>query len=633
LGEIENQLLKLPSIEKVVVIVHENGTGEHSLCAYFVSAEDVDIATLKEYLATRLPGYMVPAHFVPLEVIPLNRNGKVDHKALPGPEIKAGEDYRSPRNEKEKKLVELWSDLLEIEKNAIGIDSNFFELGGHSLKATILVSKIHKELNQKIPLSEIFVSPTIARLAEYIRELPENVYASIQPVEEKEYYAVSAAQKRMFLLDRIKGAGVSDNTPEVMEVEGKLEMTKFEDTVKRIIQRHETLRTSFHLMDNEPVQRVHKTVEFEIDYRESGEEDVEDAIDRFVRPFDLGRAPLLRAGMLKLAEEKHVLMFDLHHIISDGTSMGILTNDFLSLYNNLELPELRVQYKDFTIWQNERLESKDVGSQEEYWQNVFSGELPVLSMPTDYPRPAVQSYEGEYVEFRFERDLAEKVRKVASESGATLYMVLLAFYNILLSKYSGQEDIIVGSAVAGRLHADLENLIGFFINTLAMRNYPSADKSFIEFLGEVKTNSLEAYENQDYQFEELVKTLSLQPDPGRHPLFDTMFVVQNVYTKQKEGIAIKDIMFIPRKKEEKITQFDIITHAFEVGDAVAFKLRYSTKLFRPEMMERFVNYYREIAWAVVKNTGIKLGDIEISHDLGIAVVEGLDEEMDDNFAF
>ena len=281
------------------------------------------------------------------------------------------------------------------------------------------------------------------------------------------------------------------------------------------------------MIDGEPVQRVHKELDFKLSYTETKEEDIPSIIEEFIRPFDLSKAPLLRIGLAKVSEHKHIFLFDMHHIISDGISMNILIKEFISLYGGEKLPELKIQYKDFSAWQNELFKTEGIKKQEEYWLNTFSGEIPVLNMPTDYPRPAVQSFEGDSIDFNVDSELTKELNKLAAETGSTLYMVLLAAYNVLLSKYTGQEDIVVGSPIAGRQHADLDNIIGMFVNTLAMRNFPESSKTFKEFLAEVKDNALRAYENQDYQFEELVEKLNIPRDMSRNPLFDTMFVMQN----------------------------------------------------------------------------------------------------------
>ncbi len=563
----------------------------------------------------------------------------------PRPELST--PFAEPVNDTQRKLAEIWREFLGIE--GIGIYDDFFELGGDSLKAVTFAARLHKELNVELPVGEIFNSPTIGKLSEYISGAEESIYSSIEPVEEKEYYPLSSAQKRMFVLHGMKGDNTSDNTPMVMELDGDLDRQLFEETVRKLIRRHESFRTSFHLLGKDAVQRVHRDVDFELEYHDlSGVEGDTGArtqaiVHRFIRVFDLGEAPLLRVGMIKLAENRHVFMFDMHHIIRDVVSSGIFIREFWQVYGGETLPPLRLQYKDFAAWQNDLIHSEDISGQAAYWLERFSGELPVLNLPTDYPRPAVQSFEGRAVLFDLEMPVVRKVKEMVKETGATTYMVLLAVYTILLSKYSGQEDIVVGTPIAGRPHEDLQNIVGMFVNTLALRNYPTGDKTFLRFLEEVKTGCLDAYSNQDYQFETLVEALGIERDRSRNPLFDTMLAIET--SDEPSGAAMLEasagameaahqesqasetggpaggLAFKPYDFEEDITQFDMITHAMESPDSIAFKMRYCTKLFKQDTMDQFINHWKEIISIVTEQQEIQIKDIKIAHDLAEAKVE------------
>jgi acyl transferase domain-containing protein/acyl carrier protein len=555
---------------------------------------------------------------VPIEKENIETATRGTHRKRP----KLKSEYAAPLNHYEKAIAETWQKLFGIDQ--IGILDDFFELGGDSLKAMIMLSKIHKQLEVRIPLSVMFSTPTIKALVEYVTRGEKDRYASIQPVEEKEFYPVSSAQKRMFILNRLKGNETSDNTPGAMAVEGKLDIKRFEEAVKMLIKRHESLRTSFELIEGEVVQRVHKEVDFEIRQMEGeNETELNPMMAKFICPFDLNKAPLMRVELAKMPGEKYLLFYDLHHIIRDGASTGIFMGEFVNLFQRFPLPGLRVQYRDFSAWQNKLLQSETIKKQEEYWLNRFSKKIPVLNLPLDYPRPPVQSFAGDFIDFSLSKDLVEKLNRMAKEKGATLYMVLLALYLILLSKYTGQEDIVVGSPIAGRPHPDLENIIGMFVNTLAMRNFPRNDLTAGEFLEEVKRTALEAYENQDYQFEELVERLNIQRDQSRSVLFDTMFDTQNTnkkmdYSLQIPGQETGKLTFKSLTFEEKITQFDIIIHAYESTQTIDFKLRYCTQLFKKESMEMFIENFMEIITTVVNNKDIKLKDIRITHHLAAA---------------
>jgi amino acid adenylation domain-containing protein len=635
LREIERQLLKMNRVKESVVTAHKDEKGDSYLCAYIKWEDDneFEVPELREYLLKDLPDYMVPSYFVQVDHIPLTSNGKVDKKALPDPKASTGKNYLAPRNEIEKQLVEIWSELFGIDTEKISIDSNFFDLGGHSLKATVLISKIHRTFNVRIPVKEVFSTATIKALAECIMGAVEDKYSSIKPVEEKEYYPMSSAQKRMFISNRLNREKTSDNTPQILLVEGNLDADSVEAVINQLIKRHEVLRTSFQLLDEVPVQRIHKDVDFKVScpaMADLGKEaEIETVIDNFIRVFDLGKAPLLRVELVQLAPGKQLFMFDSHHIINDGISMAVLVKEYIELFEGAELPELRLQYKDFSEWQNKQLLSEALRKQEEYWLDVFSGEIPVLDLPTDYPRSSVQSFEGEFLEFVLNSDITKKIRQIVAETQTTFYILFLAVFNILLSKYCGQEDIVIGTSIAGRPHADLEHIMGFFVNTLAIRNYPEREKSVSEFLEEVKQNSLRAFENQDYQFETLINKLGIKRDSSRNPLFDFHFTFQNVDALSFTEKKIKDVVFKSYEFEEKTTQFDIIVHAFEEDDAISFTLRYCTVLFKKETIEKFVSHFKEVAEIVVENRDVKLKEIHISHGLELATTTLLEEDEGD----
>jgi len=342
---------------------------------------------------------MIPSYFVWLEEMPLTPNGKLDRKALPEPEGRVETEYVAPRSRTEEVLAQIWSELLD--RKRIGIYDNFFELGGHSLTATVLASRIHKELNVELPLKELFRNPTISGVSDYLlTSAKESVYMAIEPVEEKEYYETSSAQKRMWLLQQFDHASTGYNMPGVLMMDGSLDKSRLEDAFSRLITRHETLRTSFHMIGEELVQSVSEKVNFEIKHSETCEGDIEDVIKEFIRPFELDAAPLLRVGLVKVSENRHFLLFDMHHIISDGVSMTILTQEFMTLYKGDELEEQRIQYKDFSAWQNEFQKSERMNEQENYWLEQFSEEVPVLNLPLDYARPATQAFVAKRINCR-----------------------------------------------------------------------------------------------------------------------------------------------------------------------------------------------------------------------------------------
>jgi amino acid adenylation domain-containing protein len=616
-GEIESRLLNHEKIKEAVVVTSRDEAGEKYLCAYIVWAgtgdtvegnpHQSDAAELRDYLAQNLPDYMVPAYFIPLEKIPVTPSGKVDRKALPAIKVLDVEkEYAPPRNEREKKLCQLWSEVLGLEEGKIGIDDNFFKLGGHSLKATILISKIHKTFNVKVTLGEIFNQPFIRGLSEWIKQLAENRHESIKPVEKKEYYPLSSAQEQLYIQQQMELDTVSCNMPMFFILEGELDRVRLAGVFRQLIRRHENLRTSFVIVEGEAVQRLHENIDFEIEYNEE--------VASFIRPFDLSRAPLLRVGLIHFSQEgstrdMHLLMVDMHHIITDGISLAILGREFMHLYSGGTLPGLTLQYKDFSQWQNRLLESEEIKKQEVYWLKQFEGDIPAPGMPTDYPRPDILDFSGEYVFFQINKELTARINKLVLETETTLHVVLLAVCNILFSKYTGGQDFVVGNVVAGRQHSDLENIIGVFVNMLAMRNRPAENKTFRQFLEEVRENALNAYANQDYQFEEMIRKLNLQGNPSGNPLFNVAFQTQNMDIPE---IQIPGLTFKPYESKFRISHFDLVISCFEEEDWLDLRIAYSPALFKESTIQQMARHFIEILAQVLENIEIKLAHIEIS---------------------
>jgi acyl carrier protein len=582
-----------------------------------------------------------------LEQIPLTANSKIDRRALPIPEIKTAGRYAAPRDNMEEKLVGIWSGVLGT-SFAIGIDDNFFELGGHSLKATIMISKIHKEFNVRIPLAEIFKTASIRNLSRYMKKTAECRYISIEKAEKKEYYRLSSAQKRLYIMEDIGDLGTTYNLPKVMTIEGELEESRFRAAIIALPHIHDSLRTSFHIIEEELVQRIQDKTKFEIEYydlyRTQVEEEEQTTEDRpgthlssvirhlsseFIRPFNLSQAPLFRVGLVKIEKAQRILMVDMHHIISDGVSMGILIQDFLHLYQTGKALKCHIQYKDFVEWQNRLFESGEIKKQEKYWLDRMKGEIPVLAVPTDYSRPDTQKFEGDRITFYINEELTGKIKGILTHSNTTLFIGLLAVFDILLSKYSGQEDIIVGMPIAGRNHADTQRVIGLFVNTLAIRNFPNGEKPFGEFLQEVKINALEAHENQDYPLEELVDKINIPRDASRNPLFDVLLVSENL---DQPELLMEEVKFSSYEFTNRIAHLDLVLLIIERNDTILMTFEYATTLFKSTTMENMAQRYIEILEQVVVNQDIKLKDIEISSKLkDVKLNKGYEDFVDFDF--
>jgi iturin family lipopeptide synthetase B len=560
-------------------------------------------------LKERLPEYMIPSYMMELDFLPLTNNGKINRTALPEPDINGliSSDYVEAQTALQETLVTIWREVLGVE--TIGIHDNFFDLGGHSLKATVVMSDIHKLLQIEVPLKEIFTSPTIFELSNYIeKKSTVNVYETIEPCEEQDFYETSSAQKRMYSVQQLDRCSTAYNMPGIFELEGEVDQHRIETVFQQLVKRHEALSTSYETVDGEIVQKIWPNEEFQLIFRELPASDIADIAKSFIQPFELDQAPLFRVE-LAVVSGKQYLMIDMHHIISDGVSMSLLLKEFTKLYNGEILEPLRIQYKDFAQWQNAYLRSGGLEQQAAYWKEQFQGNVPVLHLPYDYERPAIQSFEGDSVHFTLDEEMTEGLRGVAREEGATLHMVLLSAFNILLSKYSGQEDIVIGVPVAGRPHTDLQNMMGMFVNTLAMRNQPGKEKTFKEFLKEVKENSLQAYDNQSYQLEELIENIAIKRDISRNPLFDVIFNLNNIEYEMDlklEGFDLKQV-----KLESNLSRVDLSLAGFESDSEIHLKLVYSTKLFKKHTIQRTLEDLNTILTEISKDSSIVLEEIQL----------------------
>ncbi|MCP4152675.1 MAG: amino acid adenylation domain-containing protein, partial [bacterium] len=637
MGEVESCLAGSPGIGEAVVQVRTSGEGDKAICAYYTEGENCE-AKPKEYLAGRLPGYMIPTYFVKLDRIPLTANGKIDQKALPAPEIAAGAGYIAPRNEIEKSLTRIWADILEVQQEHIGMEANFFEMGGHSLRATMLVNRVLKELDANLPLAEIFKTPTVGGLAEFIRKTSKKIFTAIENIEKKEYYHLSSAQKRLYFLQQIDLNSTVYNMPMVVPLGTEIDGKRLETTLEKLIARHESLRTYFPRVKDTVVQRIHDTgeIKFAIEYFEAvGDEETAGTagdkaaaiIKNFTRPFQLSQAPLIRSGLIKHPQGRFTWMVDIHHIVSDGTSHTVLTEDFMALYEGKEIPPLKLQYKDFSCWQNRLFEKGEIKKQTEYWLSLYTGEIPTLNLATDYKRPAVFTFAGDNYPFLLAPESTVKFREIAVANSGTFFMNMLAALNILFYKYTGQTDIIIGSGTAGRHHADLNSIIGMFVNTLPMRNRPHGEISYNRFLEDVIKNSVNALENQDLQFEEMVDRLNLERDASRNPLFDIMMVVQN-FRQVGEGTTPPENSNQTGTQEEPeplptennpgyqntTSKFDLTIYVQEVGDTAIINMEYYTAIFKRETIIRMTRHLEKIIAEVVKKPAIKIDDIDIISD-------------------
>ncbi|MCZ8519472.1 MULTISPECIES: non-ribosomal peptide synthetase [Paenibacillus] len=590
-GEVEAILRLVPGVLEAAVRVKPYLQGDHELWGFYTAGEDVEDTALRRRLAEQLPAALIPAQLIRLRAMPLTVNGKVDeagllsagHAAAAG--AQASSPYVTPVTETEKVLVRLWEDLLET--SPVGVRDSFLERGGQSLKAVTLLSRIHERYGIDVPIKVLFSEPTVERLAAYIDSAEPASGPGRTPipaVSPQAFYPVSSAQKRMYVLDRLEGSGISYNIPVVLSLRGELDEQRLGLAFTELIRRHEALRTSFHTVEGEPVQQVHDTFDFQMKVMDGEQSTREEILASFNRPFDISLPCLPHVGLARLEEEHHLLFINIHHIAADGTSLGVLVRELTALYDGSHLPAPRTQYKDYAVWEQRGEGAQRSRAQEAFWLEQITPDWPLLHLPADRPRPPVQSFAGDQLHFSLPQEAAASVRRLAAEEGATLQMVLLAGFKKLLSRYAGSEDIVVGTGAAGRTHTDTEAMIGMFVNMLVLRSRPSSGKTFRAYLAEIRSLSLDAYAHQEYPFEELARRCGLQREPGRSPLFDAAFVVQNM---DLPDLRLGDLSVEAVPYTGGTSKFDLTLFVWERGEEIRFQLEYSTDLFDRSTMERF----------------------------------------------
>jgi amino acid adenylation domain-containing protein len=619
LGEVESVLEQNELIKDAVVLSTEDVNGEKILVAYLISEEELKLNKVREDLSQLLPDYMIPSAFVQIEELPLTSNGKIDKDALPnaeGLEISTGVEYIAPTNAIEKQLVKIWKAILGRKK--IGVNDIFFELGGHSINVVRLSSQIHKDLEVKLTLKDIFDNATITKQAKLIEESKKVIFVDIESVEEQLSYKLSSAQTRLWLLSQFEEGNLAYNMPGVFNFEGDLDRLAFERSFKYLIERHEILRTTFRENKEGDIRQYispSKHFPFSIALidlikEKKQDEKVKDILQKDIKtPFDLENGPLLSGKLLQTGNKKYIFIFQMHHIISDGWSMGLLIKELFELYTSYskgadsQLIPLNIQYKDYSAWQIAQLEGDNLGKHKEYWLNQFSGDLPSLDLPSDKIRPAVRTYSGDVINAKIGKELTAKLRTIIQKEGCTLFMGLLGLVNSLLYKYTGEEDIVIGSPILGREHVDLQNQIGLYVNMLALRTTFQGNDSFNKLLANIKNVTINGFEHQAYPFDELVGTLDIPRDMSKNALFDVMVVLQDKemggdITEQMLG-DIKVTEYKGRK--HSISKFDLSFDFIEVGEDLNFSIEYNTDLFNKETIEQLGNHFQQLFAVLVES--------------------------------
>ena len=676
-GEVEALLRSHAAVREVIVLAREDRLGEKCLVAYVVEGSGVRgqgsgsedkqtrrqgdketddrrgtiyrahtslVNDLREFLKARLPDYMLPSAFVLLDAMPLAPHGKVDRAALPAPEQgrpALDEPFTAPRTATEELLAGIWSQLLRIE--TIGIHDNFFELGGHSLLATQLVSRVRESFQVDLSLRSLFESPTVAGLAAQIeatrRDMSGPPAPGIRRTERDGALPLSFAQQRLWFLDQLEPGSPTYIVPAAVRLTGPLQRAALERSFTIIAQRHETLRTTFALVNEQPVQVIAQALDVSLPLldllalptaaREATARRL--ARDEAQRLFDLARGPLLRLTLLRLDCEEHVLLAAMHHIISDGWSIGVLIRELAALYEaqvasaggvgkgasghrdadghvGPSLPELPIQYADFAVWQRTWLRGDVLESQLAYWRSRLAGIPAVLDLPTDRPRPAIQSFRGATQTFTLPTELSRALQALSQRSGVTLFMTMLAAWTTLLARYTGQTDIVVGTSIAGRTRAELERLIGFFVNTLVLRTDLSGDPSFRVLLGRVREEALGAYAHQDLPFEQLVEALQPVRELSYTPLFQVLFDLQNA---PLEPLNLPQLTLRPLEFDKGTAKFDLSATLEETEDGLAGTLEYNIDLFDTTTIMRAARHFRALLEGVLAHAGRPLAQVPL----------------------
>ncbi|MCC5610103.1 amino acid adenylation domain-containing protein [Nostoc sp. CHAB 5834] len=624
-GEIEATLEKHPQVRQAVVMAREDLPGNKLLVAYIVLNSVEAQASLRKFLQTQLPEYMVPSAIIVLEKLPLTPSGKVDRQSLPAPYSQSDREQAiAPRTPTEVTLAKIWTEVLGLEQ--IGINENFLELGGHSLVATQVVSRIRQAFEISLPLSALFDTPTIAELAKLVEQAQKKSGVQQIPpihlVDRNLNLPLALVQEPLWFLDQLVSNNPFYNVPEAFRLHGSINVTALERSFQEIIKRHEVLRTTFITVDGKPIQVIHGFPDFQlsvIDQDLASQDQYEEKnsvweliIQEARRPFDLTQDLLIRATLFKLSKTDHILLINLHHIACDGWSLSILLQELGTLYTAFAsgqvspLPALTIQYADFAVWHRQWLQGEIRERQLAYWQQKLKGLPPILSLPTDYPRPAMSTYQGARHFLSLSKSLTQQLKELSRREGTTLFMTLLAALQTLLFHYTGQDDIAIGSLFANRHHPNLENMLGFFTNTIVLRTDLSGLPSFRHLLQRVREVTLGAYTHQDLPFEELVRALQPDRDLNQNSLVQVVFNLQNTPTPPWE---VPDLTLTHLPLDNQTVKFDLFLEFTETPTGLTGYFEYSTDLFVASTIARMAGHLQKLLTEVVANPDQKISDI------------------------
>jgi amino acid adenylation domain-containing protein len=619
LGEIEAAMMQQPGVDRTVVLLRPGQAGDPQLVAYVVAKENgvkLDTNQLRNGIREKLPEYMVPAQFMMLEKLPLTTNGKLDRAALPDPTpLGQNEAYTGPRNTEEQILCEIFASVLK--QSPIDVHSNFFDLGGHSLLATQVLSRVRTDFQMELPLRMLFESPTVEQLAKRIQqEKGTGNGPSISPigrVGREHPLPLSFAQERLWFLAQMVGASEAYHVPLGLRLLGHPDRTAMQQALNRIVARHEVLRTVFSLLDGTAVQRI-KPVEdsafYLVEHDLRGLENQQEELNRLVveeatTPFHLETGPAIRGRLIRLAADEHALLITMHHIVSDGWSSAILIREFATLYSAFLkgedglVPELSVQYADYAVWQREWMKGEVLRQQADYWKTVLGDAPALLEIPGDHPRPAEKDYAGASIGLELDEELTTSLKDLSKRHGTTLYMALLAGWAALLARLSGQQNVVIGTPVANRGQKEIEELIGFFVNTLPLRVDFSDSITVTGLLQQVKARSIAAQQNQNIPFEQIVDVLAPERTLSHTPVFQVMFAWQNAPEARLDlpGLEIAPL----RGPASRVAKFDLTLWMQEAGDKIVGGLEYASSLFERQTVDRYREYLLRLLQEMVRD--------------------------------
>jgi amino acid adenylation domain-containing protein len=606
LSEIEECMKKHPMLADALVITKMNHANESLLIGYYVSKNGKEISDLTDHLQEILSDYMIPSILMEIGEFPKNQNGKLDYNRLPEPKISSFNEYVPPKTDTERRLVSIWSEVLNIDESKISSIDNFFESGGHSLNATIIISKVQKEFNIKIPIIDVFEYPTVSGFAKNLEDKNKSTFKSLEKALSKDFYPLSSGQERMYFIQEKQKNTTAYNIPLILKIEGSLDVNTVESIFNKLAERHESLRTVFVMNEDRPAQKILDQLRIKIDCVKHDEINIMTLKEEFVRPFNLNESPLFRVMLVELKGKTEYLFFDIHHIITDALSMQILVNDFIKCLSNIELPELKYQYKDFSESSVKRKGSDTFKKQEEFWMDQFKNSYNRLKLPVDNANPE-NNFIPQKAEFIINKTQTDKLNQIARDNNMSLFIMMLGITNVFISKLCNQEDIVIGIPVAGRLHDDFSDIVGLFINTLVLRNNPAQEKKVGDFLKEVKQNTFNSLENQEYDFDALVDKLGIKREAGKNPLIDLFFMWDNFYLPdiKSDTVSLTPVYY------ENNNKFDLSLLADEKPDSINFTIEYNAAVFNEDTILFMSKWYTELVDCILNDTQVKIKELQI----------------------